>query len=427
MVEVLVETKTARETMDGQKKDNLNDFIEVYEVHGEMPVSFLTENKEDETEYKQQMHVISFLAKKEGDGFDDFTLFRGKEAKDPYFISHLIEEDGRTMSIGSVENLFDSQWMVNHNAKLIKDQLDLASKLIFQTSDGNFAGQNALTNLENGQILTHKVNQPLAQVVNSSHDITSLQSFGQQWESLGMKINGIAESMVSQAKSGTAWRQTQAELQEAHSLFELMTENKGLALEEIMRKYFIPFLKKKMDTTKEISAILEGHKIEKLDSMFVPAEASRIVNKRIIDNILAKTPEDLQKGDLFTPEQQQEQVAGEQEAIQNSLSQLGNQRFIKPSDIKDETWANVLKNFEWEVDVDITGENKDTQAILATLNTTLQTIASLQGQPMPDDMKVIFNKILNLTGAISPLELADKPKRSIQAPAQTPPEMPQVK
>ena len=217
-VKELINAKKARETMDGKKKDNLNEFIEVYEVHGKLPLYYLTGVEKDEDEFSQQMHVVSYLSKKKGEGYDDYTLFAGKEKKDPYRIDHLIKEDSRTLSIGSVENLFPAQWMQNHSVKSIKDQLDLASKLIFQTSDGNYVGQNALNNIETGDILVHKPNEPLTQVANNSHDITSLQSYQSQWKALGNEINGISESMLGvAAKSGTAWRQTQAELQEAHS------------------------------------------------------------------------------------------------------------------------------------------------------------------------------------------------------------------
>jgi len=409
MVEDLIDARETRETSDGQDIDNQSEYVEIFEVHGLLPLYYITELEADEKTYKQQMHVVSYIGKTDGEGdkFDDYTLFKGIEKKDPLSIAHLLKEDGRTVSIGSVENLFEGQWMVNHSVKSIKDQLDLASKLIYQTSDSNFVGQNALNSIENGQILVHAVNQPLTQVNNQSHDITSLQAFGQQWEINGNKINGIAESMITQAKSGTAWRQTQAELQEAHSLFELMTENKGLAIEEMLREYVIPYLKTQMDTSEEISAILESHNIHKIDTMYAPAEATRRVNKMITDDILNKTPENIIEGDLFSKEQQVEQLGSEQEAIQNTLNTFGNQRFIKPSDVPNKTWKDALKDFEWDVEVDITGENKDTQAMLTTLTTVFQTIAGRQGQPMTDEEKIVFNKILSMTGALSPLEIPE--------------------
>ena len=85
--------------------------------------------------------------------------------------------------------------MVNHTAKAIKDQLDLASKLIFQTSDNNFVGQNALLAIENGDIMTHAVNQPLTTIPNTSHDITSLQSFQQSWKALAQDITSTPDAI----------------------------------------------------------------------------------------------------------------------------------------------------------------------------------------------------------------------------------------
>jgi len=152
-------------------------------------------------------------------------------------ITHLIEEDNRSQAIGAVEHLFEAQWMNNHTAKGIKDHLDLASKLIFQTADETFVGQNAIQAIETGDILVHAPNEPLTQLNNSSHDITQMQNYGQMWKSLGNEITGISEAMMgSTPKSGTAWRQTEAILSESHDLFELMTENKGLHIEEMMRK-----------------------------------------------------------------------------------------------------------------------------------------------------------------------------------------------
>ncbi len=172
MVKFLLDALTTRKTTDGQQQDNNADYIELYEVHGEFPLSYLTGKEKDANEFVQQMHVISYVGDGKGE-FDDFTLVSGREKKNPYMITHLIEEDGRVMGIGAVEHLFEAQWMVNHSVKAIKDQLDLASKLIFQTSDPAFVGQNVLEAIESGDILIHSANQPLTQIANNSHDITA--------------------------------------------------------------------------------------------------------------------------------------------------------------------------------------------------------------------------------------------------------------
>ena len=412
MVEQLLESRTTRKGLgNGEQKDNKSDYIEVYEIHGEGPLSYLTEDDSDDDTYCQQMHVLSYKAINAGKGeYADYYLYSGREKRDPYMITHLIKEDGRAMAIGAVENLFEAQWMLNHSVKQIKDQLDLASKTLFQTSDANFVGRNVLSSIENGDIMITGVNMPVT-MLNNKADIAAIQSFGQQWQSLGNQINGISEAMMgANQPSGSAWRQTQALLQESHSLFEIMTENKGLHLVDIMTDYIMPFLKKQMDTTEEISATLDALQIKQIDSRYVSSEAVRIHNDIIINEVLngkaAKQP------DLNALKQ----------TIQEAQNAFGNQRFIKPSDVKTTTWKKVLEDLEWEFEYEITGEQVDKQAMLDTLNTTLQMILNPMYASNPQAQQIVA-RILNETGTLSPLEIAmdNKPTPS---PMMTP--VPQV-
>jgi hypothetical protein len=411
MVEALLDSATKRETIGGEQKDNLSGYICVYEVHGELPLSYLTDKQDDEIVYRQQMHVVSFVGKKERSGrsmkYDDYTLYKGRETKNPYMITHLIREDGRAQAIGAVEHLFEAQWMQNHSVKQIKDQLDLASKLIFQTSDGNYAGRNVLTSIENGDIMVHAIDEPLTHLANNSQDITSLQNFAQQWKQLGNEINGISESLMGQQPpSGTAWRQTQALLQESHSLFEIMTENKGLHIEDMVRTYIIPYLKKQMDTTAEVVATLDDQGIAQFDAMYVPSEAIRQSNNQIKEQIL--------NGEIAD----QPDMQGIEQGIRNGLAQNGSQRFIKPSEISSKTWKELFSDLEWEVEVEVTAENTNKEAVLTTLSTVLQTVAANPLVLQDPNMRLVFNKILTETGNISPLQLSTV---AAQPPVQTQP------
>lgn len=394
IVEKLIETKAARETLEGQTRDNRSEYIKLYEVHGNLPLSFLTGKDKDDDTYVQQMHVITFIEGKGKGEYDDFTLISGRESKDPYMITHLVKEDGRSMGIGAVEHLFEAQWMVNHNAKAIKDQLDLASKLFFQTSDGHFVGQNALSNIETGDILVHAANQPLTQVNNGSHDIVQSQNFMGMWKSLAQEITSTPDALMgSNAPSGTAWRQVEALQQEAHSLFELFTENKGLAIEAMLREYVLPHLKKKLNSDKEVTATLDVYGIDKIDAMYIRNEAIRRENNRAIEQIL--------NGEVAEPLD----IAGQTMKIQEELSNLGGQRFYKPSEVD---WKTEFKDFEWDVEVDVTGEAKDNQSTMATLTTLYQAILGDPSQQAT--AKMILGKILEMTGAVSPIELQTLPQ-----------------
>jgi len=416
LVEELLKNTTKRETVDGQAKDNKDDYILVYELHGELPLSLLTDKDEDEDDFVQQMHVVSLSDSKEVSKSDDagesYTLYSGRESKDPYMITHLIKKDGQTYSGGAVKNLFEAQWMVNDSQKQIKDQLELASKIVFQTSDGAFAGKNALTNIENGDILVYKTNEPLTRLAGTP-DIVAMQSFKADWQNVAMQINGINEAMIQAPKSGTAWRQTQAVLQEAHSLFELMTENKGLAIIKMLREYVIPHFKKKLKDSKEISMTLEDYQIKQIDSMYVPNEITRRMNEKKKAIILS--------GEIYDPTLEEGLIAKTEEEIRANLT--GNQRFIKPDEIESKTWKEVLKDMEMELEVDVTGEVRDVQGALATLTTVLQTIAVNPQALLDPNFKMIFNKIISLTGNISPLEMQqaqEAPQPMIQQPNQQP-------
>lgn len=412
-VKILSQNTTVRETSDYQKKDTKQDYILVYEIHGNLPEYFLTGNEKD-TKYVQQMHVISLQAQNEGEDLDEYTLFKGREKKNSYHISHLVPEDGRTLAIGAVENLFEAQWMINHSAKQIKDQLDLASKILFQTADGNFVGQNALNNIENGDILIHAPSAPLTQL-NNKPDIASMQSSMGQWQQQGLQVNGINEAMVQAPKSGTAWRQTAAALEEAHSLFELFTENKGLYIEEMLTGHIIPNLKKKMDTTDEVSTILDENQIEQIDEMYIPNEAKRRVEEQKNKTILS--------GEVYDPSQEEGAVASEEELLRKTFEPLKNQRFFKPSDIDDETWKEIMKDLEWDLIIDVTNESKDTQGAMATLTTVLQTLVSNPQALQDPNVKLVFGEILNLSVGMSPLQIKtpqnvpqELPQPSVQAP-----------
>ena len=422
-VKALCDALTDRQTLDKQRKDNKNDYIRLYEFHGNVSKKYLAKTEEEAEAWKdtyvQQMHVISFVGKKSGrkTEYDDFTLIAGQEKKDPYRIAHLIEEDGRTLAIGSVEHLFQSQWMTNHAKKNSKDTLDIASKLMFQSADASFVGRNVLTDIENGDIFIHGVGNldPIRQVNNAKPDIQQWDTFSADWKAVGNEINGISESMLgAMPKSGTAWRQTEAILQEGYSLFEVMTENKGLFIEELIREDFIPYMKKSLDTSEEVSAVLEDAEVNRIDSIYIKSKSFQEANRKAV-------VEPLLRGEVPTQQGFDTALVESQAQIKESLGTLGNQRFFKPSEISDKTWKEQFKDMEWEVEVDVTGESHDVQEALTTLNTALRLVLT-PGFDQNPKAQAIVGRVLELSGAMSPIEYSSipNPTPAPQLPAQKP-------
>lgn len=409
VVSRLIDTQESRRTLDKLQKDTMNDFIELYEVHGELDSRLLEDEPDLNTEaknikYRQQMHVVSYCAKEGQAGeYEDFTLYKGKENKDPYLKTDLIEEDGRTLAIGAVEYLFDAQWMQNHTVKNMKDTLDLSSKLIFQTSDSNFVGRNVLSAIETGDILIHKMNEPVVQFNNTKQDVAALQNFGMMWQNMAREITATPDAMRGTVAPSATFGSTALEAKQANSLFELMTENKGLAIEEMMRSYVIPHLKKQLAHKDQVVAILDAAGIQEIDSLYIPQEAIKRENQRVLDTMTMNPPGSPQG--IPSPLNPQ----GQAQDMQSQMGALGNKRFFKPDELGTQTWADLFSDFEWDsVRVEVTNEAIDKQVVLQTLNTVLQTVAS---NPMilsnPNAM-AIFSAILRETGSISPIQLTSQ-------------------
>lgn len=410
VVSNLIETRSVRKTMDKQQKDSMDDFIELYEVHGELDSRLLEDEPElniddKELKYRQQMHVITFLTK--DDAYDDYCLYKGKETKDPYQKDDLIEEDGRTLGIGAVEYLFDAQWMQNHTVKNMKDTLDISSRLIFQTSDSSFVGRNVLTAIETGQIMIHGLNQPLTRIANDKPDIVALQNFGSMWQAMGRDLTSTPEAARGATPpSGIAMGTVRLVTAQGLSLFEIMIENKGFALENMMRDFVIPHLKKQLKNKDEIVAILDDAGITEIDSLYIPAEAVKRYNQQAKNLVLnGNLPEP------FNPAMMQEQVKQE-------MSAQGNKRFFKPDELGQKTWDEIFSDFEWDsIQVEVTNEQTDKAAVLQTLSTVLQSIASNPLILQDPNARMVFNKILEQTAIVSPLQLAQVSAKPTMTPS----------
>ena len=410
----------ARETQDGDKSDNKAEYIEVYELHGEFSKEMLSESESDRDTYVQQVHICAFqeVVKDGKSEYLDYTLYKGQE-NNPYHIAHLIKQDGRSLSIGAVEHLFEAQWMVNHNEKSIKDHLDIANKMVFQSSDPAYQGKNT-GDLDNGTILYHELNQPLTQLANNSHDIAPLQNSKVDWQNQASEVSSTPDSLRGVTPpSGTALGTVQITTQQGLSLFELMTENKGLALEEIWRMFVIPNIKKQLDTKEEIVATLDNMSIKQIDSLYIPNEARRRFNEMAVEKVIKA----LETGDLSQVPSPFDPNSAEKE-VTDDMASLGNTRFFKPDELDQKTWKEVFKDFEWDVEIEVTNEQSDKQAMLANLNFTLGTLASLGDV---ENARLVLSKVLEETDIFSPMELASvsqAPSPAQQQQVATPDEAP---
>lgn len=392
-VEKLIESHSSAysQTLKGEDKDYNDTYIQLWEVHGEFPVSYLklAENLEptekEKKTYAQQMHVISITQDKAGEN-EYHTLYSGRESKDPYRIAHLVECFGRTLGLGPVELLFDAQEVVNTMNYKADRQLDLASKQFFQTDDASFEGTNVLTDLENGVVLRHQTNMPLTQVNNTSHDVNYLNVRADRAKMSAKEISNTPDVVMGNTlPSGTAWRQAEMLNQEAHDPFEYMLENKGNALEDLIREDVIPFLLKKLKKMDK----------ETIGS-FTPVELA-IIDEAWVESVAAEQAAKLfLEGKLIT----QQMLDDVKAPIKAALARGGTERFLKS-----DSWQEYWDGFEYEVEVEITGEASDKNAALTTINSVLMMLAKNPQMMSDPTTRLLVSRALEESGTISPVEL----------------------
>lgn len=388
-VENLIEafSHQSSEMITGEKKDYNDTYIQLWEVHGNLPVGYLKEKptEKDWTTFTQQMHVIA-ITKSKDKGEQEHTLYSGREKKDPYRISYLVEYAGRTLGQGPVEMLFEAQEVVNTANYRADRQLELASMQLFQTSDPELEGTNVLSDLENGIIIRHSKDAPLTQVNNTSHDVNYLNVRADRAKMSAQEITGTPDVLMGKnLPSGTAWRQAEILNREANDPFQYMMENKAHTLEAMLREDIIPFYVKKLkNMDKELVASFTPAELAIIDEAWADALASEEAAKRFLS------------GELITPEVMDEMKT----TIKGVLTKGASERFIKS-----ESWAKYWDGFEYEVEVEITGESSNKEAALTTLNSILAVI-SKNPQIMTDPTtRLIMSRALEESGTISPVEL----------------------
>ncbi|MEM5871459.1 MAG: hypothetical protein QW051_01160 [Candidatus Aenigmatarchaeota archaeon] len=381
------EKRDRRTTLTNQPIDEADEYIGVYELHGVLPLSYLTGKESDRDIYQQQMHIV-FIDKGRKRETTGITLYAGKEEKHPYMIAHLLKQPGRTLSIGAVEYLFDTQWMVNHSIKAAKDQLELASKTLLQTSDAQFLGRNITVDVDVGDILITDDNKPIQRVDTTPSAIPFLIQFLQVWKENGRDIVGAYEAITGESMpTNTPYRLGAILNIESHNLFEIMRESKGLYLEKMLRHYVLPYFKKKLNNADEVVLHLEGKEINDFDQLALPIHLAQELKTR------------LGIGDLPTREELLE-------VIQQRNNLMGNLRSLK---IASKTWKEYFSDLDMDaIEVDITGEKKNRAAFFSLANALLQLIIQNPNALQNPDARMLINQIMDEAGYVSPLQFSNK-------------------
>src|SRR3989304_3817341 len=247
----------------GKESKTPGKYIEVYEVHGMFPKSWLSDDDsllEDE-EYTHQLHICTFYTgedkKKHG-----ITLFKGSEKKLPFKI-RFDKIYNRALGFGGVEELIEPQVWANYGLMRIKDMLDAASKIIFQTNDPAFANRNKLQNMDNLEITVVEDGKEVRQIDTSPKTMALFDNFIQIMENHARQTGMATESLMGETPTaGTPFKLQELITNTSMRYHEYRMGKDAIFIEEIYRNWIIPKMIKEIILSGQLVSFeeIEAHK-----------------------------------------------------------------------------------------------------------------------------------------------------------------------
>lgn len=297
---------------------------------------------------------------------------------------------GRHLGRGVIEEQFESQIAINENEYLFRLGLQWTSKKLWQTKDVQTV-RNLLTEALNGDVLT--INSPIEKIDMAENNLGAFQYADNKWNVHSQSQSFATDVMRGERPpSGTPATTSVLQAQQAGGYYDLKRQDYGIFIKNVIEDWVLPDFKK--DRSKEhqihIMKLLGG---DTGSSVFFNSFLGAEVNKKVIDF--------LTKGKVLT-KQELELIKG------LTAEELKNKNVQIPKDFYD---------FEYSVDVVVTGEQVDLAQRATGLQTAFQVIGSNPTILQDPVVRRTYFKLLEATG-VNPAELYDEEMPTMQSAIQ---------
>jgi hypothetical protein len=394
---LLSKEEKSNENSDKQTKKTPGRYIEVFEVHGNLPKRFAN-NMDFSEEYETRLFIVAFYQKRNSSDKQGVILYTAPESELPF---KLIKRDpvfGRALGFGGAEELFEAQVWINYDMIRIQDMLDSASKTILKATGSNasiLAKKQKVRDLSNLEILDVG-DGDLGQVDTFPRNMQLFDKSIESWEAHAQQMGSANDSIMGVSPaSGTPFKLQELVTQESHGLHDYRRGIFAKHIEEIYKDWIIPHIVKEITKGAKFLSELSLEELE-----FVVNKASEVeAEKRI------------KEGKLLFEEERKALI----ETIKKSFKEKGNKHFI-------EILKGEFKDVPLGVKVSIQGKSKDLSLRTDKLvNIFRQIIVNPAVLTIPAIGK-IFNDILESSG-LDPADFSGITKEQL---AQTQPQQPQL-
>lgn len=391
-----------------EKKDNnTNDqaaqtpgrYIEVYEVHGNLPKKFF-DKTDTSGKYETRLCICAFYQKKDSGDKQGVILYTALEKESPF---KMIKRDpvyGRALGFGGAEELFEAQVWVNYDMIRIQDMLDAASKTILKATgqnSANIAAQNNIKDVDNLKIIDVGEGSDLGQVDTYPRNMALFDRSMEQWEAHAQQMGAANDALMGKSPTaGTPFKLQELVTMEGRGLHDYRRGQYAKHIEEIYRDWIIPHIEKKIT---EGTRFLSELSLEELQYVAERVSVNQS-NKRIKDLILS--------GETVTPEQQQAFT----ELYKEQFNKKGNKQFI-------EILKGEFKDSPLAVKVTVQSKSKDLSGRVDKI-TNIFRFAFSNPQGFAQVMQIPgmakgFSEILEYSG-LSPVDFSGIDQLAISKP-----------
>lgn len=368
-------------------------YIEVYEVHGNLPKRFF--NPDDQSgKYETRLVICAFYQKKGSTEKNGVILYTAPETKSPF---KLIKRDpvyGRALGFGGAEELFEPQVWVNYDKKRQLDMLDAASKTILKSNEPGIAQKQKVRDMDNLEILELTVGD-VGQVDTFPRNMALFEKSTEEWEAHAQQMGAANDSIMGQPPTaGTPFKLQELVTQESHGLHEYRRGQYAKHIEEIYNEDYIPKIIKKITNGATFLSDLSLDELQYVTDAVITNEANRRIKRLVLAGKLP-TPEEI---DLF------------KDVIREEFKKKGTKHFIQ-------VLKGEFKGVSLGVKVSVAGKSKNLAAMTDKIvNIFRFAFSNPQGfaatMQIPG-MAKSFNQILEFSG-MSPVDFSGVEKLAME-------------
>ncbi len=376
-------------------------YVEVFEVHGEFPETFLDETGDDQ-KYTRQMHIVCFYQGADGNK-QGITLFKSPEKKSPFKFVKRDPIYGRALGFGGAEELFDEQVGANSDRMRKEDFLDSASKTIILSEDPTFTKKNNLKRMSNLQIADVAQGSKVYQMDTFPRNMGLFDKATQERVSNARTMGSAQEAIMGeQPPSGTPLGSVQIQQAENHSTHDYRKGKLSTFWDEVEQDWIIPNLLNEVSDGVEFMADLSLKEAKYILDALLECEAEK------------KMKADVLAGRMIDPAE----VEGYKEIVRGNFRKQGSRHVF-----------GILKKEFDDADVvvqtNIAGKQKYLTQEVGKLVQLAQMLIPQGMNPMDNHGFVdLLNQIIEKSG-LNPVDFTDF-QPSAQPQQQPQPQQPQA-